>query len=306
VAVTVNALPAVPAITGATSVCSNAQVQLSNTTTGGVYSSSNASVATIGNLSGLVTGQTPGTTIISYQVSNSNGCSNTVTYPITVLAAPTAAMSNSGATSFCQGGSVTLTAGAASAYLWNTGQTTQAITVSNIGNYAVTITAANGCSATTLPTSVAVLSLPTVNAIAGSNTVCSNGITTLTNSTSNGLWSSSNTAIATVNTSTGIVAGVTPGSADILYTVVGTNGCSATALKPMTVISPTAATVTAAGATTICQGSTVTLTASAASSYLWSNGATTQSITVAQSGPYNVQTTINGCTATSSNTVVRW
>ncbi|MFN5680707.1 MAG: T9SS type A sorting domain-containing protein [Flavobacteriia bacterium] len=304
VAVTVNALPVVPAITGATSVCSNAQVQLSNTITGGVYSSSNASVATIGNLSGLVTGQTPGTTTISYQVSNSNGCSNTVTYPITVLAAPTAALSNSGATSFCQGGSVILTAGAASAYLWNTGQTTQAITVSNTGNYAVTITAANGCSATTLPTSVAVLSLPTVNAIAGSNTVCSNGITTLTNSTSNGLWSSSNTAVATVNTSTGIVAGVTPGSADILYTVVGTNGCSATALKPMTVISPTAATVTAAGATTICQGSTVTLTASAASSYLWSNGATTQSITVAQSGPYNVQTTINGCTATSSNTVV--
>jgi hypothetical protein len=304
VAVTVNALPLVPAITGATSVCSNAQVQLSNTTTGGVYSSSNASVATIGNLSGLVTGQTPGTTIISYQVSNSNGCSNTVTYPITVLAAPTAALSNSGATSFCQGGSVTLTAGAASAYLWNTGQTTQSVTVSNTGNYAVTITAANGCSATTLPTSVAVLSLPTVNAIAGSNTVCSNGITTLTNSTSNGLWSSSNTAIATVNTSTGIVAGVAPGSADILYTVVGTNGCSATALKPMTVISPTAATVTAAGATTICQGSTVTLTASAASSYLWSNGATTQSITVAQSGPYNVQTTINGCTATSTNTVV--
>jgi hypothetical protein len=302
--VTVNALPLVPAITGATSVCSNAQVQLSNTTTGGVYSSSNASVATIGNLSGLVTGQTPGTTIISYQVSNSNGCSNTVTYPITVLAAPTAALSNSGATSFCQGGSVTLTAGAASAYLWNTGQTTQSVTVSNTGNYAVTITAANGCSATTLPTSVAVLSLPTVNAIAGSNTVCSNGITTLTNSTSNGLWSSSNTAIATVNTSTGIVAGVAPGSADILYTVVGTNGCSATALKPMTVISPTAATVTAAGATTICQGSTVTLTASAASSYLWSNGATTQSITVAQSGPYNVQTTINGCTATSTNTVV--
>ena len=304
VAVTVNALPVVPAITGATSVCSNAQVQLSNTTTGGVYSSSNASVATIGNLSGLVTGQTPGTTTISYQVSNSNGCSNTVTYPITVLAAPTAAMSNSGATSFCQGGSVTLTAGAASAYLWNTGQTTQSITVSNTGNYAVTITAANGCSATTLPTSVAVLSLPTVNAIAGSNTVCSNGITTLTNSTSNGLWSSSNTAVATVNSSTGIVAGVTPGSADILYTVAGTNGCSASALKPMTVISPTAATVTAAGATTICQGSTVTLTASAASSYLWSNGATTQSITVAQSGPYNVQTTINGCTATSANTVV--
>ena len=303
-AVTVNALPVVPAITGATSVCSNAQIQLSNTSTGGVYSSSNPSVATIGNLSGLVTGQTPGSTTISYQVSNSNGCSNTVTYPVTVLAAPTAALSNSGATSFCQGGSVTLTAGAASAYLWNTGQTTQSITVSNTGNYAVTITAANGCSATTLPTSVAVLSLPTVNAIAGSNTVCSNGITTLTNSTSNGLWSSSNTAVATVNTSTGIVAGVTPGSADILYTVVGTNGCSATALKPMTVISPTAATVTAAGATTICQGSSVTLTASAASSYLWSNGATTQSITVAQSGPYNVQTTINGCTATSTNTVV--
>jgi subtilisin-like proprotein convertase family protein len=49
-----------------------------------------------------------------------------------------------------------------------------------------------------------------------------------------------------------------------------------------------APTITPSGSTTICSGGTVTLTSSAATSYLWSNGATTQSIQVSQSGSYSV------------------
>jgi surface protein len=49
----------------------------------------------------------------------------------------------------------------------------------------------------------------------------------------------------------------------------------------------------------------VTLTSSAASSYLWSNGATTQSITVNTSGNYSVTVTAaNGCSGTSATTSV--
>src|SRR5205823_4725990 len=45
----------------------------------------------------------------------------------------------------------------------------------------------------------------------------------------------------------------------------------------------------------------VTLTASpAGGSYLWSNGATTQSITVFGSGTFSVTVTVNGCSATSA------
>ncbi|MFM9027367.1 MAG: hypothetical protein ACKOQ6_05170, partial [Bacteroidota bacterium] len=61
----------------------------------------------------------------------------------------------SGPTTFCQGGSVTLTVGTANSYLWSTGATTQSINVTSSGNYTVTIF--NGvCNATSTPTSVTV------------------------------------------------------------------------------------------------------------------------------------------------------
>ncbi|HLG33759.1 MAG TPA: T9SS type A sorting domain-containing protein [Bacteroidia bacterium] len=49
----------------------------------------------------------------------------------------------------------------------------------------------------------------------------------------------------------------------------------------------------------ICQGENITLTANAGSSFLWSNGATTQSITVNVAGTYNVTVTTN-CGTTAS------
>jgi subtilisin-like proprotein convertase family protein len=64
-------------------------------------------------------------------------------------------------------------------------------------------------------------------------------------------------------------------------------------------------TITAGGPTTFCQGQNVTLTATAGGSYLWSNGATTQSINVTTSGNYIV-TVGNGssCSASSLPTTV--
>jgi hypothetical protein len=65
------------------------------------------------------------------------------------------------------------------------------------------------------------------------------------------------------------------------------------------------ATIAAGSATTFCEGGSVVLTSSAGSSYLWSNGATTSSITVSTSGSYTVTVTnANDCSATSAATVV--
>lgn len=61
-----------------------------------------------------------------------------------------------------------------------------------------------------------------------------------------------------------------------------------------------AATVTASGATSICPGQSVTLTSSAANAYSWSNGETTQSITVSTPGNYTVTTTNTNCVFTST------
>lgn len=66
-------------------------------------------------------------------------------------------------------------------------------------------------------------------------------------------------------------------------------------------------TATAQGVTTFCQGGSVTLDATTvgAGSYLWSNGATTASITVTTSNTYScVVTKTNGCSATSNAIVV--
>ncbi|HKR03528.1 MAG TPA: FG-GAP-like repeat-containing protein [Bacteroidia bacterium] len=75
--------------------------------------------------------------------------------------------------------------------------------------------------------------------------------------------------------------------------VTSANGCSN--LSPTVTVSlnpDETPDVTASGALEFCQGGSVTLTSSQASSYLWSNGATTQSISVNQSGTYSL--TIQG------------
>jgi Bacterial Ig-like domain (group 2) len=58
----------------------------------------------------------------------------------------------------------------------------------------------------------------TLAAITGTPTVCIGATTTLANTTTGGVWSSTNTAIATVNATTGVVTGVAAGTATIYYT----------------------------------------------------------------------------------------
>ncbi len=137
---------------------------------------------------------------------------------------PVPVVSANGPTTFCAGGSVTLTASAGISYVWSNGATTQSITVNIAGSYTVQV----------------------------------------------------------IN----IAACLSPASAPTVVTV-----------NPASV----APAITAGGATTFCQGGSVTLTASTGSSYLWSNGATTQSITVNTGGSYTVQVTnAAGCQSVAS------
>ena len=69
---------------------------------------------------------------------------------------------------------------------------------------------------------------------------------------------------------------------------------------------PTTPTITAGGVTTFYSGGSVVLTSSTGTTYLWSNGATTQAITASASGSYTVRVTnASGCqSAASAATVV--
>jgi len=104
----------------------------------------------------------PGTTT-SYSATVSYGSitgSDQVTF--TLPTKPT--ISASGPTTFCAGGSVTLTANSSPAgvysYTWQTGAITQGINAASSGSYTVTAVNSNGCSETSIPTIITVNPLP--------------------------------------------------------------------------------------------------------------------------------------------------
>jgi hypothetical protein len=137
---------------------------------------------------------------------NAGGCiSNATSAVINVQPAlpATPAITAGGATTFCAGGSVTLTSNVASTYLWSTGETTQSISATASGSYSVRVTNAGGCqSAASSATVVTVNALPVTPTItAGSpTTFCTGGSVILTSSAGSGnLWSNgANTASITV------------------------------------------------------------------------------------------------------------
>lgn len=113
------------------------------------------------------------TMIYTLTVTDANNCvsTNNPTVIVTVNPLPAATITAGGPTTFCTGGSVTLTANAASSYRWSTSASTQSIVVSASGSYSVTVTDANGCSATSAPTTVTVNPLPD-STITAPATVC--------------------------------------------------------------------------------------------------------------------------------------
>ncbi len=71
--VTVIDLAPAPVVTGANKVCKGSAITLTTTGTGGSWSSSNPTVATVNASSGIVTGMAGGVAIISYGITNSCG-----------------------------------------------------------------------------------------------------------------------------------------------------------------------------------------------------------------------------------------
>ncbi len=231
----------------------------------------------------------------SVTINNGSGCAS-VSTPVTVsvYALPTATIAVSGSTTFCQGGSVVLTASAGSSYLWSNGSTSQSITATTSGNYVVTVTNSNGCSKTSVATTVTVDPIPSATISAnGPTTFCQGGNVRLTASAgSSYLWTPGNLTTQSITvTNTGSYSVV----------VSSASGCSAqSAATAVTVNTSPVATITANGSTSFCQGGSVVLTANSGSAYLWSNGAITQSINVTTAGTYLVTVTTGNCTATSA------
>jgi hypothetical protein len=173
-------------------------------------------------------------------------------------------------------------------YLWNTGATTQTIQAGNAGTYIVTVTQpGGGCSKND---TVAITNkLAPVADLGTDQEICAGTSAVLTTTSQTGvsyLWSTGAT--------TPSITVTTPGSYWLKVTLAST-GCST---RDTVVITNKPAPVVNLGLNpNICPGDSATLDAgNPGSTYLWSTGATTQTITAKAATNYSVIVTgTNGC-----------
>ncbi len=268
---TINQTPA--AITGLINVCTNTINTMHDATLGGVWSSSNPTVATIGSATGTMSDFTPGITTISYTLST--GCQSTIS--VTVNQSPSII---TGTMAICAGTQTTLTdtitggdwtsstPGVASV-VFNTG----VVTGVAAGTARITYTLSSGCNTTAV---VTVNPLPA--AISGVASVCVNSLTILTDATTGGFWSSSNSSVVNIGTGSAFAASGASAGLDTIYYTLSATGCQRSIVVT---VNPLPAPIS--GTLSVCAGLTTALT-DLTSGGTWSSGTTTIATIVSSTG----------------------
>ena len=321
--VTVNALPTAtitPAT--ATTFCQGGSVVLNDNTGAGLTYQWRLNGT---NITGATTSSYTANASGSYTVvvTNTSTCSATSNATVvTVNALPTATITASSATTFCQGGSVVLNAntGAGLTYQWFNNAvaigsaTTSSYTANASGSYTVVVTNTSTCSATSTATAVTVNALPSATITpATATTFCQGSSVVLNANTGTGFmyqWRLNGINISGANSNS---FNANQGGT-YTVTIANSNGCSATSIGTVVTVNalPTA-TITAGSATTFCQGGSVILNANTGAGFMyqWYNnaspisGATASSYTANASGSYTVAVTnTSSCSAASSATNV--
>ncbi|MEO5572256.1 MAG: T9SS type A sorting domain-containing protein [Bacteroidia bacterium] len=178
-----------------------------------------------------------GDTLIRVRVkgANASGVQETVFSPwrnFKFVGKPGATISMSGSSALCAGQTAGLTAmggGSYCSYLWSNGATTSAISANQTGNYAVTITNPNNCSAVASPKAVTIYDpnfVPSFSA-SGPLTFCKPGSVTLTADTgfSSYLWSTGATT-QSITVNLGGSGASVPDTQSVSLIVGVNNGCS--------------------------------------------------------------------------------
>jgi gliding motility-associated-like protein/uncharacterized delta-60 repeat protein len=234
-----------------------------------------------------------------------------------------------GVASACEGSTLTITfstPGTANQYQWYKdgvlipGATTATFTKANAastdaGNYTVQVTnnLVTGLTLSSDPFVVTIPAYPSAPTVAGVN-ICAGSTATLTASggtVGQYRWytvATGGTALAGEVNSTYTTPALTTSTT---YYVSITNGnCESNRVAVTATINAVPAqpvitsSITPIGnAISICSTTPLTLSAPAGFSYLWSEGSTTQQITVTASGSYSVVISVAGCTSPASNAI---
>lgn len=272
--------PTISAVTNQTAICTGNSATLS--ATGAISYTWNP-----GNLIGSDVVVNPTSTTIYTVIGSSGLCSDEKLVGLTVNLTPsnTAFLS---ASEICAGSSATVFANGsgANSFTWNPGSINGPSIVVNPSittTYSLvstnSLTSCSNLSSVTLT----VNTTPTVSIDlglgAGNSTICSG--TTLTITTNALPTAAVNYTLSSITeTLTGSTFTTAP-LANETYTLVGesSSGCISGETSSLLTVNPTP-TISVIGNTTICKGSTALLTASGATSYTWSSGVNTSSVSL--------------------------
>jgi parallel beta-helix repeat protein len=227
-------------------------------------------------------------------VTTPAGCSLTDSVLVNLNPNPTLELGPD--TTFCLGAGAVLNAGSGltgTTYQWNTGATTQIVVITSPGLYQVTVTSGQGCVSTDSVT-MNILQAPVLN-LGANHTACGPEILDAGNPGATYQWSTgSNAQTITVST-----------SGTYAVTVTNTIGCQT--IDNITITMGSAPQISLGPNQLLCNGQTITLDAgNPGSTYTWSSGATSQSITVSTGGTYIVNVTNQaGCVGQDSITITQ-
>ena len=233
------------------------------------------------------------------ETKNSNGCQNqSKGTAVTVDSVGTATITAQGATSFCDGDSVTLQASRAGNYSWTTGDTTRSITVKTAGSYQVTLSTSNGCTKSSSATQVTVYPKPAL-------TISANRSLNLCQGESVKLTASSGFASYSWSTGSPNQSTIVSKADTVSVTGTTTDGCVVNSADTTVTVDPNPkAKVSVLGKKNLCPGDSVTLQGpSGVANYQWSTGSSAQSITVGSGGTYDLTTTNQYSCSTTSRSI---
>jgi PKD repeat protein len=235
---------------------------------------------------------TPGTYFV--KVTNGQACSVSDTVVIGVSALPVVSLGKN--VNFCKGDSVVVDAGnVGSQYLWSNGKTTQTVTSKNGGVFNVNVTNASGCKANgTIQLNENSIVKPDLG---NDLSICTTAFPKTITATSGYM---SYAWIGTSNITNQIAV---TGNSTLVLEVKDINNC--VSRDTLVVNSLTVPTLNLGADTSFCKGNNFKIDAqNAGAVYDWSNGETTQQITVSVGGTYGLKITAsNGCTASAEKNV---